>query len=203
MGQYYRIIFLNNTGKGKDKIIFYFSYPFSKLTEQAFFGNELIEIVEYLICNSCFNKVVWAGDYADPEPETVLNDTNGINYSGDNLFFLCDHFNDKDLYKQFDPIFLNNIKYRYLINHTKKLYVDKTLENKTYDDGIDNVELFYHPLPILLAEGNGKGGGDYYGNNIKLAGTWARDDISTSNSIPDGYNLLECKFNIYPDGYFK
>lgn len=37
-----------------------------------------------------------------------------------------------------------------------------------------------HPLPLLTAEGNGRGGGDYHEQNpdIELVGTWARDSIS-------------------------
>jgi hypothetical protein len=47
-----------------------------------------------------------------------------------------------------------------------------------------------HPLPLLTCEGNGRGGGDYGGNDQNLVGLWARNTISVSNDIPDGYEEL-------------
>lgn len=52
----------------------------------------------------------------------------------------------------------------------------------------------YHfdPLVLLLAGGNGQGGGDYYGPNKELVGTWIRDvehiyTLSDPSEIPEGY----------------
>jgi hypothetical protein len=68
----------------------------------------------------------------------------------------------------------------------KKLYVDKTkLDNEI------------HPLLILISEGNERGGGDYDGYNLKLAGTWARNLISMESVKPDDYNELICNFEDY------
>ena len=64
-------------------------------------------------------------------------------------------------------------------NHTKKQYVDKTKFK------------CYHPLPLLLAEGNGRGGGDYYGSNEDKIGIWARDVISVEDEKPEGYEEYE------------
>jgi hypothetical protein len=47
-----------------------------------------------------------------------------------------------------------------------------------------------HPLPLLTCEGNGRGGGDYGGIDRYLVGLWARNRISVSNDIPDGYEEL-------------
>jgi hypothetical protein len=71
--------------------------------------------------------------------------------------------------------------YPYLVNHTKKQYVDKRKEE-------------IHPLPLLTAEGNGAGGGDYRGDNEILCGDWARDVISIETEPPVGYEELLCKF---------
>ena len=49
-------------------------------------------------------------------------------------------------------------------------------------------------MAILLAEGNGRGGGDYSGNNENLCGSWARDVISMEDIIPDYYSELVCNF---------
>jgi hypothetical protein len=46
-----------------------------------------------------------------------------------------------------------------------------------------------HPLPILTCEGNGRGGGDYFGN-YAYVGAWARDLISLEAIAPEGYTEL-------------
>jgi hypothetical protein len=43
-----------------------------------------------------------------------------------------------------------------------------------------------HPLPLLCADGNQRGGGDYYGANEDLVGSWAYDRIGIDNEIPKG-----------------
>lgn len=50
----------------------------------------------------------------------------------------------------------------------------------------------FDPLVLLLAGGNGQGGGDYYGPNKELVGTWIRDvehiyTLSDPSEIPEGY----------------
>ena len=40
-----------------------------------------------------------------------------------------------------------------------------------------------HPLPLLTCEGNGRGGGDFRGNNPWI-GKWARDVISIEKKLP-------------------
>jgi hypothetical protein len=71
--------------------------------------------------------------------------------------------------------------YRYLVNHDTRQYVDK---DKAGD---------VHPLPLLTAEGNGRGGGDYRGGNEDLVGIWARDILSAEHEVPAGFaELLVC-----------
>jgi hypothetical protein len=50
------------------------------------------------------------------------------------------------------------------------------------------------PMPLLCAEGNGRGGGDYHGSAMKLIGSWARDLISVESEIPNGYTELVPSF---------
>jgi hypothetical protein len=47
----------------------------------------------------------------------------------------------------------------------------------------------YHPLPLLTAEGNGRGGGDYRGES-PLIGSWARDVISVETEAPTDFEEL-------------
>jgi hypothetical protein len=114
---------------------------------------------------------VWAGDYANVEKDQHKN----LYSIAENKEYNCqDFFNNKPLY------LMEKEKYIYLVNHSKKQYVNK--------HNISNGEL--HPLPFLVAEGNGRGGGDYYGKNIDLVGCWARDSISIEKNIPLEYTEI-------------
>jgi hypothetical protein len=77
-------------------------------------------------------------------------------------------------------------KYQYILNHTTKQFVDKT--KVPINDGWQ-----IHPLPLLTCEGNGRGGGDYLGDNT-IIGTWARHIISVDKQVPEDYT--ELIFNI-------
>ena len=66
-------------------------------------------------------------------------------------------------------------------------------------------ESFLRSIGILLpangasggigGTGNGNGGGDFYGQDgDNVIGTWARDIVSVSNKMPEGYK--ELKFNL-------
>jgi hypothetical protein len=48
-----------------------------------------------------------------------------------------------------------------------------------------------HPLALLTAVGNGKGGGDYYGPNESDLATWVWDEVSIEDTIPEGYSKEE------------
>jgi hypothetical protein len=113
---------------------------------------------------------VWAGDYADNEVYL----TEG--YCKIKLYEMC---GDDNIVSAPRPNV--NEFYRYIINHTKKQYIDKL--NKMNSDKI-------HPLPLLTCEGNGRGGGDYYGTE-SFIGSWARDVISVSNIQPNDFEEFE------------
>jgi hypothetical protein len=72
------------------------------------------------------------------------------------------------------------------------LYVDKEKSLNQFEDEV--WKFIVHPLPLLVSEGNGLGGGDYRGNNKELCGTWTRDSISVENVIPDGFTELVPNF---------
>lgn len=166
MGQYYVGVALNAE---KNKIIAHVeSWDYgsgSKLMEHSYLGNKFVNAFENLIYNNPM-PVVWAGDYADPEQDTE-----------DNLFSLTDK---KTHYKPSSP--LSTKKSKYIINHDTKQYVDKTKV-------IDNNGWTLHPLSLLTADGNGRGGGDFRGDS-ELVGSWARNLISVSEEFPEGYEEL-------------
>ena len=167
MGQYYFAVILAEKSDA-EYIRTYLDpgmyYTGSKLTEHSYIDNNFMIIVENLIGPSGMfykSRLVWAGDYADKEPN-----------SDKNLNSMCEA---KTPFVHKEPV----VSYTYIVNHTKKVYIKK-------NDGL-------HPLPLLTAEGNGRGGGDYDGPNMDMVGTWARDVISMENKAPD-YTLIECTF---------
>ena len=172
MGQYYKVIILAEKS-GKKEFIRFSLNPSNynngvKLMEHSYIDNNFVSVVEDIISsNGMFYKsrIVWAGDYADNEPDSDKN------------------LNKMARAESFFPNVSEN-KYTYILNHTKKQYVNK----KKFDT--------YHPLPLLLAEGNGRGGGDYHGSNEDKIGIWARDVISVDEEIPEG-------FEEYDTGYCK
>ena len=167
MGQYYYPIVLSADGK---IVVWMLAHRYGnglKLTEHSFIGNNFVSTFEFgLSPEGIYHKsrVVWAGDYADEEPE------------GKNLHKMCSEYNE------IRPDEKNTDKYRFIVNHSKRLFVDKT--KVPTKDGFT-----LHPLPLLTAEGNGRGGGDYR-DGEPLVGSWARDIISVEETAPTDYEEL-------------
>jgi hypothetical protein len=165
MGQYYKPISI-------DKMTFLYSHDYGnglKLMEHSYIGNSLVNTVESLLAPDGAwhkNSIVWAGDYADEEGDST-----------DNLYTQIgdDSIEPKNMEERSSG--------RYIVNHTKKEFVDKELlpSNK---EGWK-----VHPLPLLTCEGNGRGGGDYRLDNEHI-GTWARDQISIEKEAPEDYEQL-------------
>lgn len=189
MGQYYKPVNL-------DSKQWLDSHKFGsglKLMEHSYIGNGFVEGVEVLMTKFgpwYKDRLIWAGDYADPEFG-----------SKENLYELCKEEDETTPY-QVDKIKEDNKidlkKYRYVVNHTLKEYVDKNKmvafnidKNNPKDEGWK-----IHPLSLLTAEGNGLGGGDYGDNNpdINLVGKWARHSISIEEEVPKDYKELKVKF---------
>ncbi len=201
MGQYYYPILLAETPKeGEGELIRTWFCPHlvqqgSKLTEHAFQDSSLMILVESLLAPSGIfykTRLVWAGDYADCEP--------GMD---ENLYKLCDdtkRWSELNLFKNYDTA-----QHPFIVNHTLKRFIDKrkmpkyTLWPRT-DHSAYNTPVQIHPLALLTAEGNGRGGGDYRGKNEALCGTWARHLISVEKEAPVGYTEFLCEF-IEDSGY--
>jgi hypothetical protein len=180
MGQYYLAIILGNQpdmDEQEQEVIRYVLSPFgcgSKLMEHSYLDNGFVFKFEQFIGKSGMfykSRIVWAGDYADKES----NDKNNLYKTAEQIIKTIPHITFTE----------NIIYYRYIVNHTKKQYVDK-----------EHLSSEIHPLPLLVCEGNKRGGGDYWGKNSDLCGTWARDIISVETSKPsDKYSELVCNFS--------
>lgn len=201
MGQYYKPTFLDDnadvTANDWDPIKFQLSpYDFgegAKLMEHSYVGGRLVQAVEFLLAEKKDGiRFVWAGDYADKFPGFVKNlydvggegetDRKGLSY----LFFkdvLATEHSWKEFYRIKEPK-----TYKWVVNHTKRLFVAIPQENGD--------ELVIHPLPLLTAESNGRGGGDYAGDRYsELVGSWKYDRISVCDDVPKGYTELKVNFN--------
>ena len=144
-----------------------------KLMEHSYVGNKLMQAVEGLLREGedwykC--QLVWGGDYADNEPGLLVNGEPASLH-----LYVCE---GTELRIKSEPTSLKSCNY--LLNHDSKQYVDMTklpviagTEKKTI-----------HPLPLLTCEGNGRGGGDYRGDDMDKVGIWSRAHISVQDTPP-------------------
>jgi hypothetical protein len=181
MGQYYRPILTNAKGY---EIVYNRhvdgEYTMAKLMEHSWWLNPFVST----ICSKLYRnpmQVVWVGDYAYD-----ANTTNGI--GKEELYRLCKKaWSGKGVGVKEKLLYLSHM---YLVNHTKKVYIDCTEYEKECDDN----GWCIHPLPLLTAIGNGLGGGDYRGENGCDVGCWANDLISVEASVPNGYTKENYSF---------
>ena len=170
MGQYYKAYVENKDGKF---VLDSWDYGSGmKLMEHSWLGNDF-ENAAYTLIDKRPSKVGWIGDYSQ------------------------DVGCDKDLYRFVWSSDENNRsivlrrKYKdgYLINHTKKEYVD--LEEYT-DLARNKSGWVTNPLSLLTAIGNGLGGGDYHdcNQNYNLVGIWYMDELEYDGTEhPDYANI--------------
>jgi len=142
----------------------------AKIMGHSYIGNEFINLAEFMLSPLGMfykSRVVWAGDYSDCEPTTGQN-LYHMTPEPQLLFSCSKYFQSSD--------------YRYIVNHTKRKFVDKQRCISRY--GADYNGLVIHPLPLLVSEGNGRGSGDYHGPGEDDCGRWARDIISLERTLP-------------------
>lgn len=228
MGQYYKCIVLKKDWKEtQNPILAALShYGFDngpKLMEHSYVRNNYVSAFMHLVHKLDKDRsglpCVWCGDYADtfsteglPLFEKMNTDTQkpeivgGFNAYYEAVGWLSNGEEKSDEYKEMLNLIedYNMHNYRYIINHTKKEYV----KVPAYEKGKWKI----HPLPILLADGNGRGSGDYIDevclnpeetyldkikmkkkHNAKFVGTWAYDTISVTNNEADakGYTKID------------
>lgn len=176
MGQYYKPIFLNDKNEPQVTACSWDFNNGAKLMEHSYVRNRFMHFAEMgLFYNK--RKLVWAGDYADEEEGKE---------EGMNLYVIANEMIEKGIIKNIDSadvpeleVCENALAGTFVINHTKKVYYKRP----DYVEG----EWVINPLSLLTCEGNGRGGGDYEGTEMESIGTWARDLIEISDTVPDGY----------------
>lgn len=198
MGQYYNATRISNNEKTvynlqvnrKRK-----TWNGLKITEHSWWYNDFMVAFSATLVNSPA-YVAWVGDYTEITDETIKNKWNDEAIGN----FVRDMFVEEEKfvfekgvkispYRNKNP--LN--KYKYLVNHTKKVYIDlkEYCANSLHDGWC------LHPLSLLTATSNDKGCGDFHNcpSNIGYAhvGTWCFDLIEISNNNYD-YEKSEIVF---------
>ncbi len=234
MGQYYHPIILSKSGTIKGFWNAHKTGNGLKLMEHSYINNSLCNCVENYLIKNNGARVVWAGDYADPEKVRLSKaEANEVwknkvasgeltcsfeafwaskspdlykpeSDDDENLYSLCDEKtielpNGKEKVvrrakKELEYDTANNDG-RFLVNDDRKEFID--LWNVVCAGGMR-----VNPLPLLTCEGNQRGGGDYYGLDENLIGTWARNFIRLLSSnwsnrehlVTQGYTELKPTF---------
>jgi hypothetical protein len=197
MGQYYKPLILKNKENVTDSeqvLAFMYSHDYDnglKLMEHSWIGNHFVETFENLLSpRGRFTKmrVVWAGDYADGEPELTFTNEEGREVEV-NLFTLCNKETNK-----IKPKTVKKSKYRFIFNHDTKEFVDKDKcpVTTTWTDPKTGEEHPYtiHPLPLLTCEGCFRGGGDFHDESNTFVGKWSRNRISVGDKILKGFTEI-------------
>lgn len=191
MGQYYRPAIITKEGQLRsysrlvadtDK-----EYTPAKIMEHSYLGNFICKCFSSLIYeNPC--RVAWVGDYAGdeevmkryPKLNSVWEDKNVEKEDKVNLLLPN------------NPLDIGELN---LINLDKKCYLNiPNYVLQCSKNTSDREDWLIHPLPLLTAIGNGKGGGDYYGTNEEQVGCWAMDLIYFSSKIPEGFKPFYITF---------
>ena len=134
----------------------------AKLMEHSYVGNLFVWAVEKMLSSTgpWYRKTfVWAGDYADPIAGWDKNWYEAsAKYKGEVPGGALDGYD------------------RWVMNWSKFQCCRVKAES--------GEEWEIHPLPLLTCDGNGRGGGDFHGENEHV-GAWAGDIISINFQEPD------------------
>ena len=161
-------------------------YTFAKLLEHSWWENSFVNSFSERIYNK-LGRVIWVGDYAD-EPDDFDFSNCSASYIpcyrevwGDKVQTLSSTSTDFKLDDKF------------LINYDTKQFVDL---NEYKAKSIDKHGWCIHPLPLLTAVGNGRGGGDFHEGNIGFenVGIWAWHLLTISDAPEKDFTKLNLIF---------
>ena len=177
MGQYYdAYVNFESTGEGEKVFSPCDMNNGLKIMEHSWWKNDFVNAVAAQLVNRP-GRVAWIGDYAE------LGDCMGVEdcfmKKAMKIIAGTHKVSKGQLDMKDEPPTLEG---KFLINHTKKEFVDLSKYHTlcTMDDG-----WCIHPLPLLTAVGNGRGGGDYHSNvGEEYVGKWAFDLIEIDSLPP-------------------
>jgi len=149
-----------------------------KLMEHSWLYNNYVNSIAEMLYESPA-QLAWVGDYADEtEEEKAIHE-----------HAWSDYVHPQELPPANDGYFVSG---KFLVNHDKKEYID--IEHYTEKSMCD--DWCPHPLSLMTAMGNGRGGGDYHSLvNADMVGSWAMDTISVEDEAPVGFKELDVWFS--------
>lgn len=152
-------------------------YTGAKLLEHSWLGNKFCDVIASKIYKKP-SRLVWCGDYAD---EFKKDDVSYSDIWGENT----KEIGVKSVDFSYD--------HKYLVNHDKKLYIDL---DSYIVKSTDRYGWTINPIPLMVAQGNGRGGGDYYSGypNFEKVGEWTWDLISIEDETPEGFKEYDIYF---------
>lgn len=171
MGQYYMPVL-----QEERKLYRVYSHDFDngfKLTEHSYIGNKFVNVVcNYIVDNPV--NLWWCGDYAeesDFENEKEFKRIYDYAWTREEngRTTIPEPNTDFDWSKQW-----------YFVNETKKEFVKMPKQKE------EEYDLTYNCVSLLTAVGNGRGGGDYWREDmLSVVGYWAGDLVYLTLEKPD------------------
>lgn len=177
MGQYYKptiqAIKYEDNRKEVRKLFVIDPYDLDygvKLCEHTHRNSEVVRLVTNLMYElnkqDWATQLVWLGDYSNPSFGEKTDLYHELKYT--NVQFRKeDGVIVSAMVEGFDGVIDMTQDHHYLVNHDRHEYIN-TAENVGA----------YSQLALLTADGNGKGGGDYWGKNWRDVGLWRYHEIS-------------------------
>ena len=199
MGQYYKAIVLSDDFKENETTpIVAIATPWdydngAKLMEHSYVGNHLTLQMENELATTHYGKrFVWGGDYADENPLWKEKE-DGEEWEL-NCYGKCNQMAKTDTSLIIEPSDYDELKkahkyHKFIVNLDKKEFVKMPRTRNKWPYAV-------HPLPLLCADGNGRGGGDYRedGKGVEFIGRWAFDHIGVTDEIPEGFEEIKPNF---------
>lgn len=206
MGQYYYPTIINGH-IGEATVQYLYSHDYDnglKLMEHSYIGNNFVNAVYSLIWRQP-KVIAWIGDYSfpysdnkdEPYEQKLPLDVFSQLYDA-----VMDARKGQGDVQKIHPAPLENntenVKGRYLINHSQRQYIDmgEYAEAQSWFDGNPWDPWCIDPLPLLTACGNGRGGGDYHDcyPDYDKVGTWALNLLEYNDSFPETYEKVTFGF---------
>lgn len=209
MGQYYTPILMGKR-YGVQGTLYSHEYDNGlKLMEHSYLGNNFVNAVLRKIDHQPM-RIAWMGDYADspyPEDDNKIREPYQRKLPKADFLRIFKQSGKKRIHPESLEGFDSPDSFGgwYLINHTRKAYVDLgeyqrmngwTEKWRDRDGVLHEYWSAIHPLPLLTACGNGRGGGDYHDQypDYGKVGTWAFDLIEFASYEPVGFTKEEYHF---------
>ena len=201
MGQYYRPALLDEQMNVTGWLLCYDFDNGAKLMEHSYMQNEFMDAVGSMIVDQP-KRVAWIGDYSnDPwegteEYQKIPQDMFEKVYNS-----VWGEDSEKTQMNPTEKVEFGDYTGWYLVNHTSKEFLDmhevfmRCGQDVECTDGT-KVRWCVHPLSLLTACGNGRGGGNYYYKDPDewMVGMWAFDKVQMTQKEPEGYEQLYPEF---------